>query len=389
MENTSVLISGASVGGPALAYWLTRYGFDVTIVEVSDGPRPGGQAIDVRGPALEVAARMGVLDEIRAARVRMRGMSMVDADGNELFRSEERTITGGDLDSPDVEILRDDLSAILAEAAGDGVEYLYGDSIAGLEQHADGVRVYFASGAQRDFDLVVGADGLHSNTRRLVFGPEDRFIRHLGTYLGVWTAPNFLGLDEWQVFHQVPGSSWGGGVMSVRENREMRVYLGFESAEPISYDYRDTAVQRRLLAEHLAEGGWELPRLLETMKDAPDFHFDAMAQVHMESWSSGRVVLLGDAGYCGSPLSGQGTTMAMVGAYVLAGELKAANGDHRKAFAAYESELRDYVAANQELALTNKARVEAQQAADAGHPDEAIDFQDFGEIVNSLVLRSY
>ncbi|MFC5180655.1 FAD-dependent monooxygenase [Actinomadura harenae] len=389
MENTSVLISGASVGGPALAYWLTRHGFDVTVVEISDGPRPGGQAIDVRGPALEVAARMGVLDEIRAARVRMRGMSMVDGEGKELFRSEERTITGGDLDSPDVEILRDDLSLILARAAGDSVEYLYGDSIAGLEQGADGVRVYFASGVQRDFDVVVGADGLHSNTRRLVFGPEDRFIRHLGTYLGVWTAPNFLGLDEWQVFHQVAGSSWGGGVMSVRDNREVRVYLGFESVEPIAYDHRDTAAQQRLLAERLAGGGWELPRLLDSMKDAPDFHFDAMAQVHMDSWSSGRVVLLGDAGYCGSPLSGQGTSMAMVGAYVLAGELKAAGGDHEAAFAAYERELRGYVTANQELALTNKARVEAQQAADAGHPDEAVDFQDFGEIVNSLALKTY
>ncbi|MEV4257581.1 FAD-dependent monooxygenase [Spirillospora sp. NPDC049652] len=391
MENTTVLISGASVGGPALAYWLTRHGFDVTVVEVSDGPRPGGQAIDVRGPALEVAARMGVLDEIRAARVRMRGMSMVDTDGTELFRSEERTITGGDLDSPDVEILRDDLSMILARAAGDAVEYLYGDSIAGLEQGADGVRVYFASGARRDFDLVVGADGLHSNTRRLVFGPEERFITHLGTYLGVWTAPNFLGLDEWQVFHQVPGSSWGGGVMSVRDNREVRVYLGFESAEPVAYDYRDTAAQRRLLAERLAGGGWELPRLLASMADAPDFHFDAMAQVHMDSWSSGRVVLLGDAGYCGSPLSGQGTSMAMVGAYVLAGELKAADGDHEKAFAAYETELRGYVAANQELALTNKARVEAQQAAESGDAagGEVIDFQDFGEIVNSLVLKTY
>ncbi|WP_026412794.1 FAD-dependent monooxygenase [Actinomadura oligospora] len=389
MENTTVLISGASVGGPALAYWLTRHGFDVTVVEISDGPRPGGQAIDVRGPALEVANRMGVLDEIRAARVAMRGMSMVDADGKELFRSEERTITGGDLDSPDVEILRDDLSQILSGAAGDSVEYLYGDSIAGLEQGADGVRVYFASGVQRDFDLVVGADGLHSNTRRLVFGPEDRFITHLGTYLGVWTAPNLLGLDEWQVFHQVPGSSWGGGVMSVRDNREVRVYLGFEAAEPIAYDYRDTAAQQRLLAERLEGGGWELPRLLETMRDAPDFHFDAMAQVHMDSWSSGRVVLLGDAGYCGSPLSGQGTSMAMVGAYVLAGELKEARGDHEAAFTAYERELRGYVTANQELALTNKARVEAQQAADSGDADEVIDFQDFGEIVNSLVLKSY
>jgi 2-polyprenyl-6-methoxyphenol hydroxylase-like FAD-dependent oxidoreductase len=389
MKNTSVLISGASVGGPALAYWLTRYGFDVTVVEIAQELRAGGQAIDVRGPALDVAERMGVLDRIRAERVEMRGMSMVDAEGAELFRSEEFTVTGGDLESPDVEILRDDLSRILADAAGDGVEYLFGDSIAGLEQDDDGVRVIFQSGTIRRFDLVVGADGAHSNTRRLVFGPERDFISHLGTYLSVWTAPNFLGLDRWQVFHQVPGSSWGGGVMSVRGNEEVRVYLGFESAEPIDYDHRDTAVQKKLMADALAGAGWVVPELLETMWDAKDFHFDSMAQIHMDSWSKGRVVLLGDAGYCGSPLSGQGTSMAMVGAYVLAGELKAAGGDHRAAFENYERELRGYVAANQELALTNRARVEAQRDAVMGAETEAIDFQDFGEIVSSFEVKDY
>ncbi|GAA4366436.1 FAD-binding protein [Actinomadura verrucosospora] len=385
----NVLISGASIGGPALAYWLRRYGFGVTVVEVSPGPRAGGQAIDVRGPALEVAERMGVLDRIRERRVEMRGMSMVDGDGKELYRSEDYTITGGDLSSADVEILRDDLSAILVDAAGDGVEYLYGDSIAGVEQDDDGVRVIFQSGLIRTFDLVVGADGAHSTTRRLVFGPEKDYLTHLGTYLSVWTAPNFLGLDRWQVFHQVPGSSWGGGVMSVRGNEEVRVYLGFESERPIEYDHRDTAAQKKIMADALAGGGWVVPELLETMWDAPDFHFDSMAQIHMDSWSKGRVVLLGDAGYCGSPLSGQGTSMAIVGAYVLAGELKAAGGDHRAAFANYEKELRGYVAANQELALTNKARVDAQRDAETGAGTEVVDFQDFGEIVGSFTVRDY
>lgn len=393
-----VLISGASVAGPALAYWLVRYGFEVTVVEIADGLRAGGQAVDVRGPALEVARRMGVLERIRAAAVEMRGMSMVDADGNELYRNEEATMTGGAIGGPDVEILRDDLSAILAGAAGDGVEYLFGDSIAGLEQDEDGVRVMFRGGGARTFDVVVGADGLHSTTRRLAFGPESRFITHLGTYLAVWSAPNHLGLDRWQVFHQMPGSTWGGGVMTVRGNRELRVYLGFESSEPIDYDHRDTAAHKQIMAERLAGGGWELPTLLERMWDAPDFHFDAMAQIHMDAWSNGRVVLLGDAGYCGSPLSGQGTSMALVGAYVLAGELNAAGGDHRKAFAAYEEELRGYVAANQELALTNKARVDAQRDADlaalggsdggeGGAPADA--FEDFGEIVHSFTVKDY
>ncbi|MBW8482130.1 FAD-dependent monooxygenase [Actinomadura parmotrematis] len=384
---TKVLISGGSIGGPALAYWLVRYGFEVTIVETAPALRLGGQAVDVRGPALEVAERMGVLDAVRAARVRMRGMSMVDGDGDELYRSEEHTITGGDLAGPDVEILREDLSVLLADAAGgvDGgpVEWLFDDSIAALEDTGDAVRVVFRGGAVRDFDIVVGADGLHSNTRRLAFGPEEDCIRHLGTYMGVWAAPNTLGLDEWQVFHQAPGGSWGGGVMTVRENRELRVYLGFEAPEPIAYDHRDRRAQQALLRERLANAGWEIPNLLDAMDADPGFHFDAMAQIHLDSWSRGRVVLLGDAGYCGSPLSGQGTSMAMVGAYVLAGELKAAGGDHRAAFAAYERELRPYATANQELALTNRARAEAQQAGeDAGVPD-------FAEVVAGIDLTSY
>lgn len=391
MSSKNVLISGASVGGPTLAYWLNRYGFNVTVVELSQGLRPGGQAVDVRGPALEVAERMGILDQVRAASTGMRGMSMVDNEGKELFSTTERTITGGDLDSPDVEVLRDDLARIITEAAGDGIEYLFGDSIAAIEEGDEGVRVTFEQHDPRTYDIVVGADGLHSNTRRLAFGPESDYIHHLGTYLAVWTTPNFLDLDHWQVFHQLPGESWGGGVMSVRGNTEARVYMGFEAAEPIAYDYRDAAAQKQIMADYFADAGWELPRMIRHMWTAADFHFDSMSQIRMDRWSAGRVVLLGDAGYCGSPLSGQGTSMAMVGAYVLAGELKAAAGDHRTAFAAYERELREYVRLNQELALTNKARVEAQQAADMGETDEqeAVDFQDFGDVVNSLELKHY
>ncbi|MEU6038812.1 FAD-dependent monooxygenase [Actinomadura sp. NPDC047616] len=392
MTDAKVLICGASIGGPALAYWLVRHGFDVTVVERAPGPRPGGQAVDVRGPALDVAERMGVLAEIRAASTGMRGMSMVDADGAEIFRSEEHTLSGGDLASPDVEVLRDDLAAILMRAAGGEVEYLFDDSPAAVEQDEHGVDVVFAGGGRRRFDLVVGADGLHSTTRRLVFGPESDFITHLGTYVGVWSAPNFLGLDRWQVFHQTP-DGWGGGVLTARDNTELRVYLGFESATPLEYDHRDVAGQKRILAERLRNAGWVIPRLLEHMWDAPDFHFDSMAQIHMDSWSHGRVALLGDAGYCGSPLSGQGTSMAMVGAYVLAGELKAAGGDHHAAFAAYESELRGYVTANQELALTNKRRVEAQQAAEAGDTEAAAalaeGLADFTDVVGSFKPKDY
>ncbi len=383
MRNTSVLISGAGIGGVTLAYWLRRHGFDVTVVERAPGLRPGGHAVDVRGPALEVAERMGLAESLRRHATEMRGMSMVDADGRELYRSTERTISGGELDSPDIEILRDDLCGMLF-AAGEGAEYRFDDCIASLAQDADdggrGVHVTFERSAPRTFDLVVGADGLHSTVRRLAFGPESRFISHLDNYLGVFTAPNFLNLDRWQVWYR--NGNAGACVMTARGNSESRVYLGFESHEPPQWDPRDTEAHKRIINDRLADAGWELPRALKYMWDAADFHFDSMSQIHLDRWSRGRVALLGDAGYCGSPLSGQGTSMAMAGAYVLAGELKAAAGDHRRAFAAYEEELREYVEWSQRLALTNKARMEAEVN---GSPEG----EDVGSVIDSLVLRRY
>jgi 2-polyprenyl-6-methoxyphenol hydroxylase-like FAD-dependent oxidoreductase len=349
-----VLVSGASVGGPVLAYWLGRHGFEVTVVERAPAPRKGGQAIDIRGAALTVAARMGVLEQARALRTTMRGMSMVDGDGNEIMRDTEGTLSGGSFASPDVEIMRDDLNAILIGAA-DG-RYRYGDSIATLDQDAGGVDVTFESGARDRYDYVVGADGLHSNVRRLAFGPEERFLDHLGTFVSIFSADNFLGLDHWQIWHYEDGV--GGAVFGDRDPAVMRVNLGF-SAGPISYDHRDVEQQKGLVQEHCSAMRWEGPRLLEAMWKADDFYFDAMAQVKMERWSTGRVALVGDAGYCASPLSGQGTSLAMVGAYVLAEEL-GANPD--TAFDRYEERMRPFVAMNQALALENPGRGAAPES---------------------------
>jgi 2-polyprenyl-6-methoxyphenol hydroxylase-like FAD-dependent oxidoreductase len=385
MRNTRILISGAGIAGLAQAYWLDRHGFDVTVVERAAEPRPGGQAIDVRGPALTVAERMGILPGLRRFKTDMRGSSAVDAAGNELYSSTERTFSGGDLDSPDIEIMRDDLVGLLREAAGDRVKYLFDDSIAAIVQDEE-VQVTFESGVARSYDLVIGADGLHSNVRRLVFGPESEFIRHLGTYLAVYTAPNFLGLDRWQTFCMA--DNVGGGIMSARGNAEVRVYVGFESRQPLEYDIRDVEAQKRLMADHIGEV-WVFPTALKYMWDAPDFHFDAMAQVHMDRWSRGRVALLGDAGYCGSPLSGQGTSMALVGAYVLAGELAAAGGDHRTAFAAYEAELRDFVRRNQELALAGREQMEASGGAEAEITAYEQGVERLKEVVNALTLKDY
>ncbi|MFI5840710.1 FAD-dependent monooxygenase [Catenuloplanes sp. NPDC051500] len=355
---TTVLISGASVAGPALALNLCGRGFDVTVVERAPALRPGGHAVDVRGVALDVADRMGILAELQAMRTRMRGMSMLDADGNELFRSEEYAASSGRLDSPDLEVLREDLTGLLhARTVAAGVEYVFDDTVTALTETAGGVRVEFQHGAPRDFDLVVGADGLHSTTRRLAFGPEEDFVHHLGVYVAVYTMENILDLDEWQVWVQAPGA--GGGIYPARGNTELRVNLGFESA-PIEGFHRDRDAQRKELARRYEGLGWEFPRLIEGALAAPDFYCDAMAQVKMDTWTRGRTTLLGDAGYCPSPLSGQGTSLALVGAWVLAEELGRASVP--EALTAYETRMRPFAEINQALVANQPGSPEADAA---------------------------
>jgi 2-polyprenyl-6-methoxyphenol hydroxylase-like FAD-dependent oxidoreductase len=350
VRNGDVLISGAGVGGQALAHWLRRSGFTPVIVERAPAPRDGGQAVDLRGAAIEVARRTGILDAVRAARTGTRGMSYVNAAGKRLA-----SVNGafGVIDPEDVEIIRGDLVSILHEAVGNDVEYLYDDSVSSLADAADGVTVTFERSAPRTFHLVVGADGLHSRVRGLAFGPESRFIGHLGLYLSVFTVPNDLELDHWQLIYVTPGKSVT--VTSARGNREARAIFFFASG-PLEVDYRDRGQQQELLAAAFAAEGWEVPGLLAAMREAPDFYFDSVSQVRMASWSAGRVTLVGDAGYCPSPLSGQGSSLALVGAYVLASELHAADGDHGDAFARYQRHMQDFVERNQQIANGNAKR---------------------------------
>jgi 2-polyprenyl-6-methoxyphenol hydroxylase-like FAD-dependent oxidoreductase len=384
-----VLVSGAGVAGLSVAYWLRQHGFKVTVVERAPHLRPGGQAVDVRGPALDVAERMGILGDIRERSTKLTGMSIVDFAGKEIFRSTERTLTGGRLDSPDIEILRDHLCQVLYEAVGDRVEYLFGDSIDSIRQDESGVDVAFVNAATRRFDLVIGADGLRSGVRRLVIGPDERFMRGLGFYIAVFSVPNFLGLDHWQIFHQ-HGNIFGG-ILVMEKTGKARTYLIFEAAEPPDYDYRDVAAQKRLVAERVAGAGWEIPRLVSYMQDAPDFYFDSTNQIRMERWSSGRVVLLGDAGYSISPATGQGSTVAMVAAYVLAGELAAHKQELLAGIGSYELELRDYVTTSQELALGLSSEPQTPFGEATGvdpitHPDG---IPDFGQMVQPIALKNY
>jgi 2-polyprenyl-6-methoxyphenol hydroxylase-like FAD-dependent oxidoreductase len=345
-----VLVAGASIAGPALAHWLRRRGAEVTVVERAPELRPGGQAVDARGVAREVIRRMGLDAAVRAARTDTAGAYTVDVDGNvlETYRADD---DDGDGYIAEIEILRGDLSRVLYDDTRDGVEYIFGDRIAELTQDADGVDVAFAGGERRRFDLVVGADGLHSALRAMVFGPHERFVRHLGLVLAFYTVPNEFGLDRWLIDYQESGSGRSAGLRPIQDATRAMAMFSFLAADlDVDYlDYRDVAAQKRLLREQMNNMGWLTPRILAHLDDTPDFYLDQVAQVVMDRWSNGRIGLLGDAAFSSSPLSGQGTGLALVGAYLLAGELAAAGWDPQAGFAGYERRMRSFVEANQEI----------------------------------------
>ncbi|MFZ6178891.1 FAD-dependent monooxygenase [Nannocystis pusilla] len=382
-----VLVSGASISGLTIACWLARHGFAVTVVERAPHLRPGGHALDVRGPALEVAARMGILTTLRDRSTKLTGIAVVDSAGREIFRSTESTLTGGRLDSPDVEILRDDLCEVLYEAAGSQVEYVFGDSIASLTQDESGVDVTFVTAAPRRFELVIGADGVGSGVRRIAFGPDAQFLHAFGDlYVATFGMPNFLGLERWQVMYQEPDSV-GALVMGLRKDLDARVYLGFNAPKGLDYDVRDSAAQKRLLADRVAGAGWVIPQIAEHMLRTADFHFYSLSQVRMRRWSHGRIVLVGDAGYAVSLGTGQATSVAMVGAYVLAGELAVHRDDLVSGIAAYEDGLRAYVTRNQDIALEQNTRSDVSKGEGESNPTGGI--PDFGALTLPFALKDY
>lgn len=343
MKNTNVLISGAGVAGVTLAYWLRRNGFTPTVVEKAQGIRDGGYKIDIRGAALRVVERMGLIDQIRSRATGVREGSIVDRSGRRVASMDGDAFGGRE--HGDAEILRGDLHRLLFDAT-QGVEYLWGDSIAELVQTNDHVEVTFASGATRTFDLVIGADGLHSVTRAKAFGAHDH-VRDLGYRVSIFSVPNHLGLDREEVTYVDPGRTVL--VYSTAQDVGAKAMFLFADDQPVPAD------ARQYLADRYATEDWEIPTLLANMGD--DFYLDELSQVHMDRWSAGRVALVGDAAYCASVASGQGTSLALVGAYVLAGELAAAHGDHEQGFANYETALREFVEINQKLGPANIKRM--------------------------------
>lgn len=339
-----VLIVGASIAGPALAFWLLRSGHEVTVVERAPALREGGYCVDVRGVALEVVARMGLRETLRRFEADTQENAMVDERG----RCFGKTARGfGVIDPTDIEIPRGDLARVLYDATRARARYRFADSLAALTPHAEGVEVRFTSGGQARFDLVIGADGVHSQVRALGFGNEPDSLHPMGSAMAVFTAPNHLGLTRQQLLYG--GLRRIASIKSSNGDRNLQIAVFF-SCSAAGFDHRDVAAQRRLVAAAFADSGWEFPRLLEAMWRADDFYCDLTCQVRLETLARGRVALVGDAAYCPSPLSGQGTSLALVGAYVLATAL-ASTADPCAALRHYDELMRPFARQNQDIAL--------------------------------------
>lgn len=327
MDTTRVLVSGASIAGCTLAYWLHHHGFDVTVVEKAAQVRTGGQAVDLKGPVHRaVLARTGILDDVRAAAVPSPDGVLVDARGRRVGRIPGE-FAGGEINVP-----RGDLARLLHERTTGAVRHLFGDTVTSLAEDHDGVRATFAQHPPETFDLVVGADGMHSRVRSLVFGPEEDHVQHLGYYY-VLARLESGGEDA---MYNEPGrmAATGAG-----DDPAFFVFAS-ELLPPVG---DDVALQKQQAVAALSGGGWRMPELVARIPDATEFWMDSISRASVEHWSRGRVALVGDAAW-GNALGGFGTGLALVGAYVLAGELALARGDHDAAFSAYEERMRGYAA---------------------------------------------
>ncbi|MBB6345598.1 2-polyprenyl-6-methoxyphenol hydroxylase-like FAD-dependent oxidoreductase [Nonomuraea muscovyensis] len=327
MTNISVLISGASIAGPALAHWLARSGATVTVVEKAPVLRTGGQAVDFKGEThLELLRRMGILEEVERRQTGGTDQTVIDSYGKRI------TVMPGWFTGGDLEILRGDLAEILYGRTRDTCRYIFGDSITSLTETASGVHVTFERGAPQTFDVVVGADGIHSNVRRLAFGPEADYVKNMGHYYALVDMERVV--DE-PVMYNEPGRlvSIGGP--------KAPAFFCFASPE-LTYDRYSVAEQKQILIDAYRGMGWRTPEILAKLARARDVYVDAIAQVTLERFSKGRIVLLGDAA-AANTLGGVGTGLALVAAYVLAGELSQAG--YGTAFERYEETIRPFIKA--------------------------------------------
>jgi 2-polyprenyl-6-methoxyphenol hydroxylase-like FAD-dependent oxidoreductase len=346
MDNNNILISGAGIAGLTLAYWLNKFGFNPTIIEIAPKLREGGYAIDFWGAGFDVAERMKIVPDLEKADLEISEIAFVDENnkqkGGMNYRKLKQMMNGRALT-----LLRSDLSRVIYNHLDKDVEIIFGDNIRKIEQNDEGVVVTFDSGEIRLFDLVIGADGLHSNVRNLVFGDEVQFEKYYGYYTASYTIQDDIHNDTSFLIYNIPFKQ--AAVYSLNEHKTATFFI-FTSQQKISYDNHDVEKQKEILRREFEHAGWKCTKLLSKIDTAPDFYFDVVSQIQMSHWSKNRVSLAGDACDCPSLLSGQGSTLAIVGAYILAGELKNANGNYTMAFEQYENIFKPFIDRKQKIA---------------------------------------
>lgn len=345
MENKNILISGAGIAGTSLAYWLKKFGFHPTIVEASPKLRKGGYAIDFWGAGFDVAERMGILSNLSSVDLKLSELTFVNGNNKRIGGMNYRKIIKW-MNGRAFTLLRSDLAKTIYNHLDEHVEIIFGDKISKIEQSENEVSVTFQSGKTRGFDLLVGADGLHSNVRNLVFGDEAQFEKYYGYYTASYTIPTQKGNKEFSMYN-VPGKQVA--LYPTNENTSAVLFV-FASPEKLCYNHHDIEALKQILRNQFEHIGWKCADLISKIDTAPDFYFDAVSQIQMKNWSRNRVVLVGDACDCPSLLSGQGSTLAMVGAYILAGELKSANGNFKAAFTQYQNTFKEFIDDKQLLA---------------------------------------
>jgi len=358
-----VLISGASIAGLATAYWLAKLGYHVTVVELAQGPRLGGAAVNIQGEALASAKRMGIFAQLKANRLQLEQLAFKNADdvteGSMQLQSAGPPLADDAME--EIEIERNKLVPLLVGALGKEVDFLFNNRITALSETAAAVHVTFAAGPPRAFDLVFGCDGAHSGVRKLWFANEPECVHSLGYYFSLTIVNALLVRQNTAQLFNVPGK----GIMLNAYNGKTDIIFWFASEKEISYDYRNAEQQRQLVVAQFAGQGWRTAELLEEVKQAEISYFDKFCQVKMPSWTKGRVALVGDAGYCASPAAGVGASLAMTGAAAVAEALATHDGDFDRAFRAYNDRLRPVVAEVQATALTMLSEYFVPKTAEA------------------------
>lgn len=338
-----VLVSGAGFAGLATAWWLSQLGYQVTVVEIARDLRKGGTPVDIEGDTVEILSRMTLIEAVRVKALPPRTLRFKDAEDSVIGEMRPDAASDGER----YEIHRDDLLDILFDAVSDRVEVRFGRSIKEMADGTDGVAVTFDDGSRGDYALVLGCDGNRSNTRRLVFGDSDASF-FMGGYFCIKVVPEtgLLPADVSEIF-----STAGRTALLNGYDDRTDIALAFRSAVEIDYDHRDRAAQRRMIHEHFEGLGWKVPAMLAHLDAGDDVYFDKINQIRLPCWSKGRVALVGDAGYCVSPVAGMGGSMAIIGAARLADALRRHGDDHQTAFRAYHDGLHGFVAQVQEQAV--------------------------------------